>query len=321
MRVEGTAVVVPQHLATVAAPVDGNVDKVYAHEGQRVAAGEILGTLNDWQWRANLAAAEAKYQQAMLAMENDLAHGSARAGADRANADYLRSEVAQARTRLESAQLRSPIAGIVVTPNLQNAAGEHLDAGAPFAQVLDLNSAVVRDCRSRAGRCAADIPAKRPRSNLTAIRSGPGTMRFLWSARRQWLATASVPSLPKSRWRTMTRILRAGMSGKGKISIGLTAGRVCAAAAAGFVDLADAVELDWLVSYASSLEVAGTLFLSRRRPRCSAQAAKQILRRRRSPHRRRRRAFPHPQPCRRLVLRTQNPSRPAARLWPSNRPT
>ena len=99
--------------------------------------------INDWQWRANLAAAEAKYQQALLAMEDDLAHGSARAGADRANTDYLRSEAAQARTRLESAQLRSPIAGIVVTPNLQNAAGEHLDAGSPFAQVLDLNSAVV----------------------------------------------------------------------------------------------------------------------------------------------------------------------------------
>ncbi len=67
MRVAGNAVVVPQHLVTVAAPMDGNVDKVYAHEGQRVAAGEVLGTINDWQWRANLAAAEAKYQQAMLA--------------------------------------------------------------------------------------------------------------------------------------------------------------------------------------------------------------------------------------------------------------
>ena len=51
MRVEGDAVVVPQHLVTVAAPVDGSVDKVYAHEGQRVVAGQVLGAINDWQWR------------------------------------------------------------------------------------------------------------------------------------------------------------------------------------------------------------------------------------------------------------------------------
>ena len=80
MRVEGDASVAPQHLVTIAAPVDGNVAEVYAHEGQRVAAGDVLGTMNDWQWRTDLAASEAKYQGAMLVMENDLAHGAAQAG-------------------------------------------------------------------------------------------------------------------------------------------------------------------------------------------------------------------------------------------------
>ncbi len=220
MRVVGTAVVVPQSLVTVAAPVDGNVDKVYAHEGQRVAAGEILGTINDWQWRANLAAAEAKYQQAMLAMESDLAHGSAQAGADRANADYLRSEVAQARTRLESAQLRSPIAGIVVTPNLQNAAGEHLDAGSPFAQVLDLNSAVV------------EIAV--PEQDASLLTSGEAAAIKLDSyPQRTWhdaVTVISPQAVAGDGERTFSAevqvanhdgILRAGMSGKGKIYIGL----------------------------------------------------------------------------------------------------
>ena len=84
MRVSGDATVAPQHMVTVAAPVDGNVEAVYAHEGQRVAAGDVLGTLNDWQWRTDLSATESKYQQAELMMENDLARGSAQAGADRA---------------------------------------------------------------------------------------------------------------------------------------------------------------------------------------------------------------------------------------------
>ncbi len=112
MRISGDATVAPQQVVTIAAPVDGNVAAVFAHEGQRVGAGEILGTMNDWQWRMNLASAEARYQSAELGMENDLARGAASAGADRAQMEYLRSEVARNRARLESAKLRSPIAAL-----------------------------------------------------------------------------------------------------------------------------------------------------------------------------------------------------------------
>jgi multidrug efflux pump subunit AcrA (membrane-fusion protein) len=77
----------------------------------------------------------------MLAMQGDLARHSAQAGEDRTQADYLHAEMERTRLRIANAQLRSPIDGIVMTPDLQNAAGEHLDAGATFAQVLDLASA------------------------------------------------------------------------------------------------------------------------------------------------------------------------------------
>jgi RND family efflux transporter MFP subunit len=219
MRVSGTAIVAPQHLVTVAAPVDGNVEAVFAHEGQRVAAGDVLGTLNDWQWRSDLAAAEARYQAAQLVMENDLAHGSAQAGADRAQADYLSSEADRARARLESASLRSPIAGVVVTPNLQNAAGQHLDAGAPFAQVLDINSAIVQIAV--------------PERDVTLLNAGqPAAVKLDSYPQRTWRAPVSVVS-PQAQAgdgvRTFTAevplqnpdaILRAGMAGRGKISIG-----------------------------------------------------------------------------------------------------
>lgn len=219
MRVAGDAVVEAQHLSTVAAPLDGNVDKVYVHEGQRVVAGEVLGALNDWQWRANLAAANAKYQQALLEMEGDLAHGSAHAGTDRANVDYLRSEAARARARLASAQLRSPIAGIVVTPNLENAAGEHLDAGAPFAQVLDLNSAVVRIAV--------------PERDTEQLHSGqPVAIKLDSYPQRTWhgaVAVVSPRAVAGDGERTFSvkvplpngdAALHAGMSGKGKVFIG-----------------------------------------------------------------------------------------------------
>jgi GAF domain-containing protein len=141
LRISGTAVVAPQSVATLAAPVEGTLANVYAREGQHVSRGEVLATMDDWAWRNQLTAAQAKYEAAMLAMQGDLARHSAQAGEDRTQADYLQAEMERTRLRIANAQLRSPIDGIVMTPDLQNTAGEHLDAGATFAQVLDLASA------------------------------------------------------------------------------------------------------------------------------------------------------------------------------------
>jgi GAF domain-containing protein/multidrug resistance efflux pump len=219
MRISGDAVVAPQHLVTIAAPVDGNVEGVFAHEGQRVAPGEVLGSLNDWQWRTELASSEARYQQAVLLMQDDLAHGTAQAGADRAQAEYLRAEVDRARTRHDSAELRSPIAGIVVTPNLQNIAGQHLDAGATFAQVLDLNTANIqiaipeRDAALLAPGEAAAIkldsyPQRTWRDRVSIVspeaQVGDGVRTF----------AAEVPV------RNSDAMLRSGMTGKAKIFVG-----------------------------------------------------------------------------------------------------
>lgn len=219
MRLSGAAVVAPQHLATIAAPVDGNIAAVSAREGQRVAAGQVLGAMTDWQWRSAVASSEARYQEAALAMESDLARGSARAGADRAEVEFLRAEADRAKMRLANAQLRSPIAGIVVTPNLQNAVGEHLDAGAPFAQVLDLSSAVV------------DVAI--PQSDAALLRTGQRAAIKLDSyPQLSWHDTVAIVSLEAQAVngdRTFAArvplpnqdgLLRAGMTGRAKIFVG-----------------------------------------------------------------------------------------------------
>jgi GAF domain-containing protein len=141
LRISGTAMVAPQSVVTLAAPVEGTIANVYAREGQQVKRGEVLGTMDDWSWRNQLTAAQAKYEAAMLAMQGDLARHSPQAGEERTQADYLRAEMERTRLRIANAQLRSPIDGIVMTPDLQNAVGEHLDAGATFARVLNLASA------------------------------------------------------------------------------------------------------------------------------------------------------------------------------------
>jgi RND family efflux transporter MFP subunit len=219
MRVSGDAVVAPQHLVTIAAPVDGNVEAVYAHEGQRVAAGDVLGSLNDWQWRTDLAATQAKYQEATLTMQDDLAHNAAQSGADRAQVEYLLSEVDRARSRHDSAQLRAPIAGIVVTPNVQNLAGQHLDAGATFVQVLDLSSANIqiaipeRDASLLApGQLAAIKLDSYPQRTWHDHVSVVSPQALAGDGDRTFGAEVQV--------RNSDAMLRAGMSGKAKIFIG-----------------------------------------------------------------------------------------------------
>lgn len=219
MRVSGNAVIAPQHIVTVAAPVDGTVSAVFAHEGQRVSAGDVIGEMNDWAWRAELVSAQAKYQQAMLVMQNDLARGAAQSGADRTQAEFLRAELARAQTRLDNAQLRSPIDGVVVTPDLQNLAGKRLDAGNSFAQVLDLSSAIMQ----------VAIPER----DLGLMKPGEEVAVKLDSyPQRTFRGRISVVS-PEAKALDGDRTfnvevplsnpdatLRAGMTGRGKVSLG-----------------------------------------------------------------------------------------------------
>ena len=219
MRITGEATIAPQHLVTVAAPVDGNVTSVSAREGQRVNAGQLLASMNDFQWRMDHAAAETRYRSAMLIMQGDLAHGAAQAGTDRAQAEYLRAEADRARNKVENAQLRSPIAGIVVTPSLQDAAGEHLDAGATFAQVLDLSSAVV-DIAIPQGDASLLAPGETAAIKLDSYpqRSWHGSVSIVSPQAKagdgERTFTARVP-IPND-----DAVLRSGMTGRAKIFIG-----------------------------------------------------------------------------------------------------
>jgi multidrug efflux pump subunit AcrA (membrane-fusion protein) len=133
--------------------------------------------------------------------------------------EYLHSEVARNRARLETAQLRSPIAGIVVTPALQNAAGEHLDAGAAFAQVLDLSTAVV-DVAVPQRDAAVVLPGQSAAIKLDSYpqRSWHGVVAIVspqaQSVDGDRTFAARVPLANED------TVLRSGMSGRAKVFVG-----------------------------------------------------------------------------------------------------
>lgn len=144
LRVEGNATVNALVNSQVQARVEGVVRRVLVHEGQRVNAGDAIAQLDDWNYRAALAAAEAKYQEATSARNRALANNDdSNAGVEQVQADYWRSEVDRARERLDQTILRAAVSGIVATPHLEETVGRHLDSGQKLADITDIDSASV----------------------------------------------------------------------------------------------------------------------------------------------------------------------------------
>jgi RND family efflux transporter MFP subunit len=144
LRVVGDATVSPAQSVFIQPEVEGTVQRVQVREGDAVSAGTTLATLSDWQYRSQLAAAQAKYETAVSQMNRALnGNDGGEAGVQRIQADYWASELARARERLDRTQLRSPINGVVVTPHVEDMVGRKLLSGDTFAEVVDTSRAIV----------------------------------------------------------------------------------------------------------------------------------------------------------------------------------
>ncbi len=227
LRVDGPAVVAPSHSAHVQPAVAGVVQQVNVREGQTVKRGTVLGTLADWQYRAELAAAQSKYETAISQMNHALAaNDGAEAGIERVQADYWASEVTRSRERLEETQLRSPIDGVVATPRIEDSVGRSLNPGDTFAEIVDTARASVDVAIDE-----HDVALLNPGEEASVKLEGYPTRTFrgqvdvvspkglLEGEERLFYARVSVPN--------EDGVIRSGMQGRGKISTGWSpAGRV-----------------------------------------------------------------------------------------------
>ena len=220
MRVSGEARAAPIASAEIMPEVEGVVSRVYVHEGEAVKAGTILADLEDWNYRAALAAAQAKYSTALAEMNRALAaNDGSEAGIQRVQADYWQSEVARARELLEKTHLRSPIAGVVATPHVENLVGRRLNFGDHFAEVVDSTHASVDVALDqddvpllKAGELAVvkleGFPTRRFHGRVTIV-SPKGELE---GDQRVFFARVAVPNPDGA--------IRAGMQGRGKVSVG-----------------------------------------------------------------------------------------------------
>ena len=144
LRVDGDAVIAPVRRAFIQPEVEGVITQVLVHEGQPVQQGQVLAVMEPWILRSAVAGAQAKYESALLQMNHALAtNDGSEAGVQRVQADYWKSELARTQQRLENAQLRSPIDGVVATPHVETFAGRKLQPGDSFAEVVDTSQVVV----------------------------------------------------------------------------------------------------------------------------------------------------------------------------------
>jgi RND family efflux transporter MFP subunit len=137
MRVGTDATVVPADRRVVSAIDGGVVQHVLVHEGDRVQAGQVLAQLDDGDDRVKLAQAEAALAQARRELADaEFRNDPSAAGQAKIRADLHESEVQLEQQRVNEAQLRSPITGVVITPKVEEKTGTLVKPGDGFAEIV-----------------------------------------------------------------------------------------------------------------------------------------------------------------------------------------
>lgn len=176
--VEARFVLEPAQRSLIRAEVPGQVRQVLAHEGERVPAGSPIARLANLQLESELADAEAGLAhataQATRAQMQYAAYGPALQEQQR-----LAARVRDLASQQGKLTLASPIAGVLITPRLQDLQGSYLKSGATVAEVADLSTLRARiyvpEAYVRKVRMGADV-ALQPLGSWSQVRGRIGSL-------------------------------------------------------------------------------------------------------------------------------------------------
>jgi len=138
MRIAAPAQVAPAERRAVTGEIEAVIRQVHVREGMAVEAGAVLAELDAGDDRVNLGQAQTHFDLARRTMMEAEASGDL----STAHQSRLQMEMHQAgvqlyRSRVERARLRAPVAGVVVTPKVEERVGELLEKGAVFCELVD----------------------------------------------------------------------------------------------------------------------------------------------------------------------------------------
>jgi RND family efflux transporter MFP subunit len=138
MRIGANATVVPADRRVVSAEAGGIVDRVLVHEGSVVKTGELLAVLDSSADQLKLAQAEASLAIAQRALADaEFRRDPSAAGQSRIEVQLYQAETQLEQKRVDEARLLAPISGVVVTPKVEEKAGEMLNPGDTFCELVD----------------------------------------------------------------------------------------------------------------------------------------------------------------------------------------
>jgi RND family efflux transporter MFP subunit len=137
LRLGTDATVVPAERRMVSTIEGGIVQRVLVHEGDAVQPGQLLAQLYNGENRVKLAEAEAALAQARHDLaEAEFRNDSTAAGQAKIRADLHTAEAQLEQQRLAAAQLTAPIAGVVITPKVEEKTGTMLKSGDTFCEIV-----------------------------------------------------------------------------------------------------------------------------------------------------------------------------------------
>jgi len=159
MRVGADATVVPAERRRVSTIEGGVVQRVFVREGDTVEPGQLLAQLDDSDDLIKLAQAQAALAQARHDLaEAEFRNDGSAAGQAKIRVDLHAVEVQLEQQRVGQAQLRAPIAGVVVTPKIEERTGTMVKPGEAFGEIVE------------ADRMAAEMSV--PEADLGLVRPG-----------------------------------------------------------------------------------------------------------------------------------------------------
>ncbi len=183
----------PVQRAVVRAEVPGTVVEVLVHEGQKVEPGSQLLRLRNLDLESQQALTEADLQLARSRNTEAQMHYTGAAGMEqelqrsRQKSQLLAQEASQL-------QLRSPIAGSVVSPRPADLVGSHLNAGVTAVEIADISSLRARlyvpESEMREVRLGQAV-SLRPDSSFRSISGVVGEMALASSELEPGLAQKS----------------------------------------------------------------------------------------------------------------------------------
>jgi RND family efflux transporter MFP subunit len=220
IRVAGPARVFPLRRVTVTSSVDGFIATVNRREGDAVAAGDLLATIRDERYRTELAEATSAKEIAESELNRSRAEGDAAAVYQAvAKRDALAAKIQLAQSRMARTEIRAPVAGIVVTPRLDEKTGQFLASAAEFCILADISEVTVEVAVPESE--AAQLRLGEPlwaKMNPYPGRTFHGTVQHVAAVVHEEGDERFV--IAESRIENPDALLKPGMLGKAKVSIG-----------------------------------------------------------------------------------------------------